>query len=275
MSDAPRFCQNCGQPLAAGVRFCSGCGSPLGSPPGAPPVQPGAAPPPAPVYAPPPPPHLAPPRSGGGCRSCLLLGIIGGVVLLIVGSGLVLLIPEKTLESIFDSLSGTPTSRSESSEEYGGVADSVFDDIHEDEAHEGALDAPLIESMPLSAEMPPPANQGPESALSGLIRYKCTTSGLLLTARFTGGEVDADCRMPNGEHPRNFKGPIAPSKTIPSEMEGRGSFVGMDGNGTATYSFSLDGEWAEIMWTLDGKSGQQWTKWNRMEVTARPPAEGK
>ncbi len=56
MAASPRFCANCGTPLAPGANFCPACGRPIGVPV-APPAQ---QPPPTVVYQTPPPQAYAP-----------------------------------------------------------------------------------------------------------------------------------------------------------------------------------------------------------------------
>jgi YARHG domain len=84
MTDQPRFCEGCGQPLSPDMRFCEGCGRPVAaeppaSPPPAPPEPPVAALPQAPVSPPP-----APPTPG---KTPWL--IVGGAILIgLIGLGL-------------------------------------------------------------------------------------------------------------------------------------------------------------------------------------------
>lgn len=56
MATQPRFCANCGTPLAPGANFCPACGRPTAAPV----AQPSQQPPPTAVYQTPPPPAYAP-----------------------------------------------------------------------------------------------------------------------------------------------------------------------------------------------------------------------
>lgn len=96
MTEAPRFCENCGAPLEPDARFCDECGQPVAEAPG--PQAPPPAVPPVQAQAP----GAPPPRPASGMDSRLMFGgalVAGGAL-----AGLVVL-----LFFLFSGDDGTPT----------------------------------------------------------------------------------------------------------------------------------------------------------------------
>lgn len=270
MNDMPVFCASCGRPLGGQVAFCAGCGAPVRPPaPGGPPAPPVyAAPPPTalpPQYYAPPPPRKS------GCSGCFLAAFLVVLVLLAIGGAALFFFED----AIRKALNAEDRGSSRSSDSSDGGENSFPDDIQEDQVHLDESDgSPLLGSGSSTAELPPTA-KGRGSALTGEIVYKCTSSSLYLTVKFSEGKVSATCAMRDGKHRREFSGTLSTTEGSHDRLEGSGTFSG-EGKGTADYRFSSDGASAEVLWKADGASGQQWTKWVRVDsVGADEFGEGK
>lgn len=266
MSNVPRFCASCGRPLGGETRFCAGCGAPA-LPPA--PGGPVASPPAPPVYAAPPPAaappqyYAPPPPRKSGCSGCLIAAFVGVILLLAIAGG-ALYFFEGAIRKALNAEDNGASRGSSTAGDDAGNAGAVIDDIQEDETHIDANDdAPLLSSAPATAELPPDA-KGRQSALTGEIVYKCTSSDLYMTAKFNDVKLSAICATRDGKHRREILGTPPKPKDDPSLLEGRGGYSG-DPDGRVDYRFALDGSSAEIIWEFGEPEQRQWTKWTRVE----------